>query len=189
MSNKSKDKTTIVQKGKSSIKNFGKQFKNQDGEYVPQKIRWLKILITLLILGAVGTGLWAAWAYGIGGKIYKELRGVVRTAYVEIFIDRNLDFCTQNEGDLLPGLPDNGYQSCLYTVQNLISKDYSYSNNYVIEVADKISRNNYWIAVTDLNWNQEEANDEGVYWASVAFHTVKTDGNHKILDITDVFKE
>ncbi len=169
-----------------SRKTNANKFTDSDGNYQKQAINWKKIFIFISIFFSVCLCLYLIWGIGFGGNKYLKMNKEAKLMYETVFAENDIDNYKEKtnakwEEDSWSQLEDINSE--------LVEKDYSYNKKaYVVEISNKISKNDCWIAITDKSRTADDNPDGEKPSQTIFVHHEIVDGTIIVTDIKDPYE-
>ncbi len=173
---------------------FGK-----DGELLKKKRNWKKTIITLVVSASIGTGILATWYFVLGGNSYNSLKRTAHQIYDAVLVQKesgdpewtkNLKWVEDNKDmfkEKESASDPDPFRIAKWTIETNAHKNNNYSQNTVIEAYQKISKTDYWIAITDKNWDINGGNYTDTKWGTFLAHIKEINGKNMVINMTDVY--
>lgn len=161
------------------------KFKDEKGDYRKLPINWSKIVIVwIVIILVIGIAV-AIWGWGIGGFKYLKGKRFANDLYENIYVDHNYDLYMENHDD---EFSTEAKTTLKQTNDLLTERDYTYSKNNIVEISNKVNRNDVWLAVTDKNVSQDVVYSDEQPMPTVFIHETFTKDGLFITGVTKVYE-
>lgn len=161
------------------------KFKDEKGNYRKLPINWTKIILVWLVIILVVGIVISIWGWGIGGFKYLKGKRFANDLYENIYVEHNYDEYMKKHDD---EFSTEAQKTLKLTNDLLTEREYSYSKNNIVEISNKINRNDFWLAVTDKTVSPDVIYSEDQPMPTVFIHETFEGGEIYVTGVTKVYE-
>ncbi len=161
------------------------KFIDENGEYKPGKLNWIKITTVTSIVIAVILIIVSIWGFVFGGFKFLKMKKEAELLYETVYVSNDID---SYKSETKAIWDDGALEILENTNDSLINDEITYSDkSYITEISNKKNNNDCWIAVTDKT-RSELDNEEALTSPTIFVHEEIIDGVLHITELEDVYE-